>query len=117
MPQLRPLKLGIIGLCIGNMACGTCHVYVEPDRLDELEPPDEDELEMLDDLAQRKDNSRLTCQIIYQDVLEGLVMTVTPRSWAFDEPTRDITGRADIDLDEMGHVFDDEYYAKMMTKA
>ena len=79
MPQLRPLKLGIIGLCNGNMACGTCHVYVEQDRLDELEPPDEDEQEMLDDLSAKKDNSRLTCQVVYDDSLDGLVLTVAPR--------------------------------------
>lgn len=80
MPQLRPLKLGIVGLCNGNMACGTCHVYIEPDRLDELEPPDEDEEEMLDGLSAKKANSRLTCQIVYQDSLDGLSMTVAPRN-------------------------------------
>ena len=80
MPQLRPLKLGIIGLCNGNMACGTCHVYIEPGRLQELEPPEEDEEEMLADLSAKLDNSRLTCQIVYVDSLDGLVMTVAPRN-------------------------------------
>lgn len=80
MPQLRPLKLGIVGLCNGNMACGTCHVYIEPDRLDELEPPEEDEEEMLADLSAKKLNSRLTCQIVYEDSLDDLVMTVAPRN-------------------------------------
>ena len=80
MPQLRPLKLGIIGLCNGNMACGTCHVYIEPGRIQELEPPEDDEEEMLADLSAKLDNSRLTCQIVYVDSLDGLAMTVAPRN-------------------------------------
>ena len=36
-------------------------------------------------------------------------------SWTYDDPTRDITGRTDIDVDEMGHTLDDEYYAKLTT--
>lgn len=80
MPQLRPLKLGIIGLCNGNMACGTCHVYVEAERQQDLVVPDEDELEMLEELSARLPNSRLTCQIVYDDRLDGLVLTVAPRT-------------------------------------
>ncbi len=37
-------------------------------------------------------------------------------AWMFDDPTRDLTGRTDIDLDEMGHILDEEYYAKMTNK-
>lgn len=46
--QLRPMKVGIIGLCNGNAACGTCHVYVEKEWLDRLPEPDEYEGEMLE---------------------------------------------------------------------
>ena len=38
-------------------------------------------------------------------------------SWAFEDPTRDITGRSDIDVDDFGHIFDEEYYAKVTPKA
>ena len=80
MPQLRPLKLGVVGLCNGNMACGTCHVYVEESRLDELEPPSEDERDMLNDLSTKRPNSRLTCQIEYRPQLAGITLSIAPRS-------------------------------------
>ena len=38
-------------------------------------------------------------------------------AWMYDDPTRDLTGRTDVDLDEMGHILDDEYHAKMTKKA
>ena len=80
MPQLRPLKLGVVGLCNGNMACGTCHVYVEESRLDELEPPSEDEQDMLNDLSTKRPNSRLTCQLEYTPQLAGITLSIAPRS-------------------------------------
>lgn len=80
MWQVRPLKVGIVGLCNGNAACGTCHVYVNPEWVDSLEEPDEYEAEMLDELEQRRKNSRLSCQIEYQPELDGLEITVAPKS-------------------------------------
>lgn len=79
MPQLRPLRLGIVGLCNGNMVCGTCHVFVDEDRLADLPPPDEDEADLLDGLPNQRDNSRLSCQIVYDDALDGISLTVAPR--------------------------------------
>ncbi|WP_369029609.1 2Fe-2S iron-sulfur cluster-binding protein [Streptomyces adonidis] len=80
MLQLRPKKIGIIGLCNGNAACGTCHVYVEKEWLDRLPEPDEYESEMLEEVAERRENSRLACQIEYRAELDGLEMTVAHRS-------------------------------------
>jgi ferredoxin, 2Fe-2S len=80
MPQLRPLRVGIIGLCNGNMACGTCHVFVVEDRFGDLPPAEEDELELLGELPTRRPNSRLSCQIIYADRLDGISLTVAPRT-------------------------------------
>ncbi|MGW1783742.1 2Fe-2S iron-sulfur cluster-binding protein [Streptomyces sp. NPDC002143] len=80
MLQLRPLKVGILGLCQGNAACGTCHVYVEKEWLDRLPDPDEYEEEMLSEVAARRENSRLSCQIEYRTELDGLEMTVAPRN-------------------------------------
>ena len=76
MVQLRPLKVGIIGLCNGNAECGTCHAFVREDWLDRLPEPDEFELEVLDSLSNRQPNSRLTCQIPYDADLDGLEITV-----------------------------------------
>lgn len=36
-------------------------------------------------------------------------------SWVFDDPGRDITGRRDIDIDEMGHTLDEEYYERLQA--
>lgn len=79
MLQLRPRKLGIIGLCGGNAMCGTCHVTVRPDQLDLLEPIDEFEEELLETLPERQENSRLACQLVYEPAMDGLELTVRVR--------------------------------------
>jgi ferredoxin, 2Fe-2S len=79
MPQLRTKKLGLIGICNGNIVCGTCHVYVEKEWLDRLPAPDELEEELLAEFPNRQENSRLTCQIEYRPDLDGIEMTVPPR--------------------------------------
>ncbi len=79
MYHLRPMKVGVVGLCNGNAACGTCHVYVPEHWLSRLPEPDEYEQEMLDELSHRKSNSRLSCQIAYQTDLDGLELTIAPR--------------------------------------
>ncbi|MGI5453561.1 2Fe-2S iron-sulfur cluster-binding protein [Streptomyces sp. CA-249302] len=68
---------GIVGECGGSMMCSTCHVYVEPKYLDRLDPPAEEEDEMLDAAAaERKPNSRLSCQIRVGPELDGLVVAL-----------------------------------------
>lgn len=80
MFQLRPKKLGIIGLCNGNAVCGTCHVYMEKEWLDRLPEIGELEEERLAQIPTRGDNSRLTCQLEYRPELDGIEMTVAPRA-------------------------------------
>lgn len=79
MFQLRPLKVGVIGLCNGNAACGTCHVYVENDRMAELPDIDEFEEEMLAELATRQKNSRLACQLMFEPTMNDMTLSVAPR--------------------------------------
>jgi len=79
MHQLRQLRVGVVGLCGGNAACGTCHVYVAEDRFDELPEPDEYEEEMLTELANREKNSRLSCQLVYEPAMADLTLTIAPR--------------------------------------
>jgi ferredoxin, 2Fe-2S len=79
MFQLRPLKVGVIGLCNGNAACGTCHVYVEGDRMADLSEIDEFEEEMLAEVTNRQDNSRLACQLVFEPSMADLTLTVAPR--------------------------------------
>ena len=70
---------GIIGECGGEMMCASCHVYVDPAVLDRLAPVREEEDEMLESTAsERRDNSRLSCQIAITDELDGLVVRLPP---------------------------------------
>lgn len=68
---------GIIGDCGGNLACATCHVFVDEDFLGVLPEPTQYERDMLDFTATpTKTNSRLCCQIIGTDALDGLLVTI-----------------------------------------
>ncbi|MFN4003967.1 MAG: 2Fe-2S iron-sulfur cluster-binding protein [Hylemonella sp.] len=66
---------GILGECGGSCACATCHCYVEETRLDDLPPPSDNELAMLENVAaERRPNSRLACQIKATPKLQGLIV-------------------------------------------
>lgn len=68
---------GIEAVCGGVCACATCHVYVRNDWIDALPPPDELEEGMLEETsAERRPNSRLSCQIKLGEELDGLVITI-----------------------------------------
>ena len=66
---------GIDADCGGSMACATCHVYVEEKWLDKLPKPEEAEVDMIDMAFEPKKNSRLSCQLIVSDELDGLKVT------------------------------------------
>ena len=66
---------GIDADCGGSMACATCHVYVEEKWLDKLPKAEDAELDMIDMAYEPKKNSRLSCQLIVSDELEGLTVT------------------------------------------
>src|SRR6266513_2626317 len=69
----------IVAECGGPCLCATCHVYVEERFLPLLNPPDETELSMLESTAaERKSNSRLSCQIPVEAKLDGLVVHTQP---------------------------------------
>ena len=65
---------GIDADCGGGMACATCHVYVKEDWFDKVNKKNEGEDDMLDQAYEPKKNSRLSCQIIVSDDLDGLVV-------------------------------------------
>ena len=64
----------IEGACEGSLACSTCHVIVETDWFERLEEPSEDEEDMLDLAFGLTRTSRLGCQIIITDELDGLTV-------------------------------------------
>ena len=66
---------GIDADCGGSMACATCHVYVEDSWLNKISKAEDAENDMIDMAYNPKKNSRLSCQIIVSDELDGLIVT------------------------------------------
>ena len=67
---------GIDADCGGSMACATCHVYVTEDWFDKLPKKEDGEEDMLDMAYEPKKNSRLSCQIVVSDELDGLKINI-----------------------------------------
>ena len=70
---------GIDADCGGSMACATCHVYVEEKWFDKLPKAEDGEVDMIDMAIEPKKNSRLSCQLIISDELDGLIVTTPNR--------------------------------------
>ena len=70
---------GIEADCGGLLTCATCHVYVREPFASRLPPPGDDELGMLAFTAsERRPNSRLSCQVMLDATLDGLVVDLPP---------------------------------------
>lgn len=67
-------SLDLEGACEGSLACSTCHVVIEPQWFDVLPEAQEDEEDMLDLAFGLTKTSRLGCQIIMTEELDGLVV-------------------------------------------
>lgn len=72
--------LPLEGTCEGQMACSTCHVIVAPDWFDRLAPASDDEEDMLDLAAGVARTSRLSCQIVLDDSMDGLEVGIPGES-------------------------------------
>jgi len=66
--------IDIEGACEGSLACSTCHVIVEEAWFDRLQEPSEDEEDMLDLAFDLQKTSRLGCQLIITEELDGLTV-------------------------------------------
>jgi 2Fe-2S ferredoxin len=81
MEVIRDYKLPIKAECGGCLACATCHVYVDSAWKDRIPEPTVDELDyMADNAFEVNDNSRLSCQIILDESMNGLRVTLAPGS-------------------------------------
>jgi ferredoxin, 2Fe-2S len=80
MEIIRDWDIGIKAECGGACACATCHVYVAPQWVDKLIPPTDEELDRLDTAPAVTENSRLSCQIIMNQDLDGLTITLAAGS-------------------------------------
>ena len=67
---------GIDADCGGGMACATCHVYVKEEWFNKLPDAEDAEQDMIDMAFEPKKNSRLSCQLIVSDTLDGLVVNI-----------------------------------------
>jgi 2Fe-2S ferredoxin len=76
MEVIRDWDLNIKAECGGACACATCHVYVHEDWLDKLQAASDEEEDMLDTVADVQPNSRLSCQILMSEELDGLQVTL-----------------------------------------
>ena len=70
---------GIDADCGGSMACATCHVYVEEKWFNKIPKAEDAEVDMIDMAHEPKKNSRLSCQLIISDELDGLTVSTPDR--------------------------------------
>ena len=68
----------LLALCGGCRSCATCHVYVDESFSALLGPSTADEDDLLDSSSHRTARSRLSCQIPFENALDGLRVTIAP---------------------------------------
>ena len=78
MEIIRDAGMDIEAACGGCCACATCHLYVDKDWFSKLTAREDDEESMLDQAFNVKDNSRLGCQIEFNDELDGMIVELAP---------------------------------------
>jgi 2Fe-2S ferredoxin len=78
MEVIRDWGVGIKAECGGSCSCATCHVYVGQEWLGKLSGPTDDEEDLLFSTLDKKPNSRLSCQILLSEELDGLELTIAP---------------------------------------
>lgn len=78
MEIIRDHGLPIKAECGGACACATCHVYVDEAWVSRIPSKGEEEEHMLDEAFDVKRNSRLSCQIIMDESLDGLTLILAP---------------------------------------
>jgi len=76
MEVAHKFDIDIEGACEGSLACATCHVIVEPSWYERLDEPSEDEEDMLDLAFDLQQTSRLGCQIVVTEEMEGLTVAL-----------------------------------------
>lgn len=67
---------GIDGECGGGCSCATCHVYVQGEWIERMDPVEDYERDLLECLDDVRPNSRLSCQLRLSTLMDGLRVTV-----------------------------------------
>ncbi len=78
MEIIKDHGLDLKAECGGACCCATCHVYVAPEWINKLHDMRDEEEDMLDEAIDVEDNSRLSCQLIMSEELDGLKVTIAP---------------------------------------
>lgn len=79
MEALRDATVGdILAMCGGMCSCATCHIVVDPADFGTLLAMNEDENDLLESSDHRTGTSRLSCQVVVTDAIDGLRITVAP---------------------------------------
>jgi 2Fe-2S ferredoxin len=81
MVPLRDNNL-VDAICGGTASCGTCHVYLHDGWVKKAGERTEDEdfmLEALEDVVEVRPSSRLACQLVLTDELEGILLDIAPQ--------------------------------------
>ena len=78
MEIIRDAGLEIEAACGGCCACATCHVYVDENWLDSLKTICEEEISMLDQAFNVNNSSRLSCQLEFNEKIDGIELVVAP---------------------------------------
>lgn len=67
---------GILAQCGGDCSCSTCHCYVDPEWLDRLPARNASEAGLIEFVWDPRPQSRLACQLLMTEALDGLVLHV-----------------------------------------
>lgn len=78
MEVIRDWGLNIYAECGGSCTCATCHVWVDPEWYDKLTPMSDDEEDLIYSTLDQRPTSRLSCQILLSEELDGLRVTLAP---------------------------------------
>lgn len=82
MENIRELDDSVDAICGGLCSCATCHVHIDPDWVAKLPPRHEEEDFLVSDSEYfDPERSRLSCQIMLTDELDGLTLTVAPEEF------------------------------------
>jgi 2Fe-2S ferredoxin len=79
MEALRDNDLPVLASCGGTASCSTCHVFLPPEEVERLGARSADESELLlDNEYYQPDRSRLSCQVAFDERLDGLTVELAP---------------------------------------
>jgi len=82
MENIRDLDRSVDAICGGLCSCATCHVFVDQAWSSKFPPRSGEEAELLSDLSSFDEGrSRLSCQLVMDDSLDGLTLTVAPEEF------------------------------------